>query len=261
MIHIHTHTHSPHVTCVHTSIIYKLFLLKPVIYGMEKLLLQFLQVKLSLNTQFKKPSSINSYLRIQFFSQISLSANTHCHFLSVSESRSVVSDSLRPHGLYVAPQAHLSMVQASILEEVAMPFSRGSSQPRVWTQVSHTAGRFFINWATREAFNTLNLVCQKYWFYHRKKHNKGLALGQRLERGKDPNLYLTPRKSGWEMGLVIWEHCTWSRKHQKTRPKITSVLASSRMNLESCWSQSLTPLTSVLRGLVDFTLVKSLESP
>ena len=109
MIHIHTHTHSPHVTCVHTSIIYKLFLLKPVIYGMEKLLLQFLQVKLSLNTQFKKPSSINSYLRIQFFSQISLSANTHCHFLSVSESRSVVSDSLRPHGLYVAPQAHLSM--------------------------------------------------------------------------------------------------------------------------------------------------------
>ena len=31
------------------------------------------------------------------------------------------------------------------------PFSRGSSQPRHWTQVSHTAGGFFISWATREA--------------------------------------------------------------------------------------------------------------
>ena len=33
---------------------------------------------------------------------------------------------------------------------VAISFSRGSSQPRDWTQVSCTAGRFFTNWATRE---------------------------------------------------------------------------------------------------------------
>ena len=31
------------------------------------------------------------------------------------------------------------------------PFSRGCSQPRDWTQVSHTAGRRFTVWATREA--------------------------------------------------------------------------------------------------------------
>ena len=31
----------------------------------------------------------------------------------------------------------------SILEWVAYPFSRGSSQPRDWTQVSHIAGGFF----------------------------------------------------------------------------------------------------------------------
>ena len=43
---------------------------------------------------------------------------------SESESRSVVSDSLQPHGL------------AGILEWVAFPFSRGSSQPRDRTQVS-----------------------------------------------------------------------------------------------------------------------------
>ena len=44
--------------------------------------------------------------------------------------------------------------QARILEWVAISFSRGSSQPRDWTQVSWIAGRFFTVWATREASNT-----------------------------------------------------------------------------------------------------------
>ena len=35
------------------------------------------------------------------------------------------------------------ILQARILEWVAVPFSRGSSQPRDRTQVSHIAGRFF----------------------------------------------------------------------------------------------------------------------
>ena len=53
----------------------------------------------------------------------------------------------------VACQAPLSMwiLQARILEWVAMPSSRGSSQPRDRTQVSLIAGRFFTTWATREA--------------------------------------------------------------------------------------------------------------
>ena len=40
--------------------------------------------------------------------------------------------------------------QASVLEWVAISFSRGSSHPRNWTQVSHTVGRCFTLWATRE---------------------------------------------------------------------------------------------------------------
>ena len=40
--------------------------------------------------------------------------------------------------------------QARILEWVAMPSSRGSSQPRDQTQVSCIAGRFLTVWATRE---------------------------------------------------------------------------------------------------------------
>ena len=43
------------------------------------------------------------------------------------------------------------ILQASILEWVANPFSRGSSWPRDWTRVSCTSGGFFTIWATREA--------------------------------------------------------------------------------------------------------------
>ena len=66
------------------------------------------------------------------------------------ESRSVVSDSLRPHGLYSpwnSPGQNTGVSSLSLLQ--------GSSQTRDPTQVSHIAGRFFTSWATREA--------QKYW--------------------------------------------------------------------------------------------------
>ena len=43
------------------------------------------------------------------------------------------------------------ILHARILECVAVPFSRESSQPRDQTQVSHIAGRFFNIWATSEA--------------------------------------------------------------------------------------------------------------
>ena len=43
------------------------------------------------------------------------------------------------------------ILQARILEWVAMLSSRGSSQPRDQTQVFHIAGGFFIIWVTREA--------------------------------------------------------------------------------------------------------------
>ena len=42
------------------------------------------------------------------------------------------------------------ILQARILEWVAIPFSRGSSWHRDWTQVFHIAGSFFTVWATRE---------------------------------------------------------------------------------------------------------------
>ena len=83
-------------------------------------------------------------------------------YFYLSESRvqtTIMSDSLLLHGI----------LQARILEWVAFPFSRGSSQPRDGTQVSYIAGRFFTSWATREAhffFFFLNLS-----FYLKKKNS------------------------------------------------------------------------------------------
>ena len=45
------------------------------------------------------------------------------------------------------------ILQARILQWLAFPSSRGSSQPRDQTQASHIESGFFTSWATREAVN------------------------------------------------------------------------------------------------------------
>ena len=54
------------------------------------------------------------------------------------------------------------ILQARILEWEAIPCSRGSSQPRDWTEVSHIATRFFTIWATRVIWHQMS--CSKvFW--------------------------------------------------------------------------------------------------
>ena len=50
------------------------------------------------------------------------------------------------------------ILQVRILEWVAIPFSKGSFQPRNQTQVSCIVGRFFTIWAIREALNEYYLT-------------------------------------------------------------------------------------------------------
>ena len=67
-------------------------------------------------------------------------------FQEVSESCSVLSEVLRPHGLYSpwnSPGQNTAVGSFSLLQ--------GILQPRDQTQVSHIAGGFFTSWATREA--------------------------------------------------------------------------------------------------------------
>ena len=125
-----------------------------------------------------------------------------------SESHSVVSDSLWPHGLYspwtsssqnigvgslsllqgISPTQELNpgvphcrriLYQLShqgsprILEWVAHPFSKGSSRPRNQTGDSCTAGTFFSNWAIREVwFHKLRGMARKWKEKKKTKSNK-----------------------------------------------------------------------------------------
>ena len=63
-------------------------------------------------------------------------SNEHPGLVSFRMDWLVVSNSLRPQGLYTVH----GIFQARILEWVAFPFSRGSSQPRDQTQVSCITG-------------------------------------------------------------------------------------------------------------------------
>ena len=111
------------------------------------------------------PSSLEVKLKCQALAS-SLLTRLLSVFVRWSESHSVVSDSLWPLGL-----VH-GILQARILEWVAFPFSRGSSQPRDQTQVSHIVSGFFTNWAIREAlcegglvpFSFPNWMCRSFLF-------------------------------------------------------------------------------------------------
>ena len=54
--------------------------------------------------------------------------------------------------------------QAIVLEWITISFSRGSSQPRDWTQVSRIVDRCFTIWATREV-STINSVNSVHWVH------------------------------------------------------------------------------------------------
>ena len=76
-----------------------------------------------------------SYQHVEKESEVTRSCLTLCNSMDCSPPASSV------HGNF----------QARVLEWVAISFSRGCSQPRDWTHVSHIAGRHFSTWAPREA--------------------------------------------------------------------------------------------------------------
>ena len=76
------------------------------------------------------------YIKIgRYQSEVAQSCPTLCAPVDCSPPGSSV------HGIF----------QAGILEWVSIPFSRGPSRPRDWTQVSLIVSRHFTVWATREA--------------------------------------------------------------------------------------------------------------
>ena len=149
-----------------------------------------------------------------------------------SESHSVVSDSLWPHRSY-------SLWNSLNLNTggVTFPFSRRSTKPRDWTQVSHIAGGFFlpaepqgkpfyISWSRpkrmsrlylgqedkRQCWN-INIGWQKYsiniWSWGK---NWGTILGTRLLVGDRTMINSFP--TCWIKAMVrnqrVYAHSNWN---------------------------------------------------
>ena len=128
--------------------------------------------------------------------QFSSTLKDQIHSLIQSESRSVMSNCLQPHGLYSpwnspgqnTGMGRLSLLQGifltqgsnpgllhgrqilyqlnhkgspRILEWVAYLFSSGSSQPRNQMGVSCIPGGFFTNWAIREGVHSLKILIKQ----------------------------------------------------------------------------------------------------
>ena len=109
--------------------------------------------------------------------------------LALGESESALSHAR----LFVTPWTIVhGILQARILEWVAFPFSRGSSQPRDQTQVSRIAGGFFTNWAMGDMLQYLKYL---YW-NHR--------------------LYTCKNSNCWE--LYKLQHLWWLLTSYRTNP-------------------------------------------
>ena len=80
---------------------------------------------------------------------------THVHWVSDAiQPINPLSSPLLPPSIFPSNKVFSNESALCIrwpLEWVAIPFSRESSQPRVWTQISYIAGRLFTIWVTREA--------------------------------------------------------------------------------------------------------------
>ena len=71
------------------------------------------------------------------------------------------------------------ILQARILECIAILFSNGSSQPRYWTLVSCIADRFFTIWATGKSWRGMASWKNRVWataHFRLKKKKKKLGL-------------------------------------------------------------------------------------
>ena len=79
-------------------------------------------------------------------------------YICVCVRCSVVSNSLWPMDCSPPGSSVHGIPQATILEWVALPFSRAAFRPRDQTQVSCIAGRFFTVWATRAAHIFLSVI-------------------------------------------------------------------------------------------------------
>ena len=162
--------------------------------------------------------------------------------MKVAQSRPTLWDptDCRVHGI----------LHARILEWVANSFSRGSSQPRNWTQVSCIAGGFFTSWATSSVQFNRSVVSDSLW-PHESQH------------ARPPYLSPTPRVYSTHAPLSRWCHPAIS---SSVAPllllpsippsiRVFSNESTLRMRWPKCWSFSFSiSLSNEHPGLISFRM-------
>ena len=108
---------------------------------------------------------------------------------------------------------HGILLLARILEWVAIPFSRGSSQARDRTQVSRIAGGFFTSWGTRDIIQNVSFsgaasdrepAC---WCRRHRRLGFNPSVGKFSRRRKwQPTPVFLPRKSHGQRSLQTTVH-------------------------------------------------------
>ena len=117
------------------------------------------------------------------------------------------------------------ILRARILEWVAIPFSKGSFQPRGWTHVACIEGRFFTIWATDQirsdqSFSRVRLFATP-WIAARQAslsitNSRSTGMPLKLP-GRSPNsniwnferIYMNPPP---RPHLCLWPHCDWTQR-------------------------------------------------
>ena len=129
-----------------------------------------------------------------------------------SENFSVVSNSLRPHGLQSARLLCPRNSPVRILEWVAIPFSRGSSWPRDQTLFSCIAGRFFTIWTTKGA-RTSHRVTK----HLTESQNKGEPKIKTKHMTHCKGLmWLRPCLPIGSLFLLLFPFCSWRKSSSET---------------------------------------------
>ena len=131
------------------------------------------------------------------------------------------------------------ILQARILEWVAISFFRGSSQPRDRTQVSRIAGRRFNLWVTREAhMYVIHLYPFIYWWPFRLLPCPGYANSAAMNIGAHVSFWIMVRV---RVRLIWFFASNWFRHLIGTWCYLTVVLtcilllANHVKHLSMCW--------------------------
>ena len=121
------------------------------------------------------------------------------------------------------------ILQARILEWVAMPSSRASSQLRDWTQVSCIASRFFAIWATKEVLRRIRDDAKVGGWRPRMMEFIFSEMGSSWDGNKDDDgTYFTGLFWGWNVKVLVVQSCLTLCDPMDCSPRASSVHGFSR---------------------------------